>query len=146
MQSPKGMFRNLLGSPAFWLGGFAIVAAVAANATVGDTGGQAVNSSGESNRSEVVKSIREGARMELREARVRIVGETLVFTVEGHAPIEGLENLALQRVYQAILDDPTHDRWLVTGQITEFRDRNYLLLDRGLRAPDKINKDKSGKK
>ncbi len=144
MQTVKGMIRNLVGSPAFWLGGVAIIAAVAANATVGDTSGQPAPANNEPNRTEASKPIREGARMELREARARIVGETLIFTVEGHDPIEGLENLALQRVYQAILDDPTQDRWMVTGQITEFRDRNYLLLDRGIRATDK--NAKSGKK
>jgi hypothetical protein len=46
-----------------------------------------------------------------------------------------LENLALQRVVEAIAQDPNDVRWTATGVITEFGRENWLLLSTVLRAP-----------
>jgi hypothetical protein len=46
-----------------------------------------------------------------------------------------LENLALQRVADAIAQDPNDVLWSVTGLITEFSGENLLLLSTVLRAP-----------
>lgn len=46
-----------------------------------------------------------------------------------------LENLALQRVADSIVQDPSDVRWAVTGVITEFDGENWLLLSTVYRAP-----------
>ena len=46
-----------------------------------------------------------------------------------------LENLALQRVVEAIAQDPKDARWAATGVVTEFDGENWLLLSTVLRAP-----------
>ncbi len=45
-----------------------------------------------------------------------------------------LENLALQRIADAITQDPNDVRWTVTGVITEFGGENWLLLTTVFRA------------
>ncbi|MGV3485729.1 MAG: hypothetical protein ACO1RT_15030 [Planctomycetaceae bacterium] len=46
-----------------------------------------------------------------------------------------LENLALQRVSDAIAQDSNDVRWIVTGIVTEFSGENWLLLSTVFRAP-----------
>lgn len=46
-----------------------------------------------------------------------------------------LENLALQRVANSIVQDPSDVRWSVSGVITEFDGENWLLLSTVYRAP-----------
>jgi hypothetical protein len=46
-----------------------------------------------------------------------------------------LENLALQRVAQTIMQDPTDDRWAISGVITEYFDENRVLISTAVRAP-----------
>lgn len=63
-----------------------------------------------------------------------------IITASPSGPIElvryqVLENLALQRVAEAIIQDPKDARWAVTGVITEFDGENWLLLSTVLRAP-----------
>jgi hypothetical protein len=45
-----------------------------------------------------------------------------------------LENLTLQRVADAIAQDPNDVRWVVSGTITEFDGENWLLLSTVFRA------------
>jgi len=46
-----------------------------------------------------------------------------------------LENLALERIVEAISQDSSDIRWVVTGVITEFSSQNWLLLTTIVRAP-----------
>lgn len=145
MQSWQHKLRILGCSPAFWLGGSAILAAIAANITASDSATQSKSTVAQET-SESRKVMREGARIESVAVRIRVVGETLVFSFDGKEPIEGLENLALHRIFQALQDDPNNDRWIVTGQITEFRERNYLLLEKVVRASESASPQQTGKK
>jgi hypothetical protein len=85
--------------------------------------------------SEVVL-LREGTRLVEQPAICRSSGDRLLITLgDQAAPLVALENLAAQRILKAVLNDVGDDRWTVGGQITEFQDRNYLLLDRVVRQP-----------
>jgi hypothetical protein len=46
-----------------------------------------------------------------------------------------LENLTLQRVVDAIAQDPNDVRWTASGVLTEFEGENWLLLSTVFRAP-----------
>ena len=47
--------------------------------------------------------------------------------------LTGLENLNLERVIHAIRDNPIPGQhWKVSGVVTEFEGRNYLLITRAL--------------
>jgi len=46
-----------------------------------------------------------------------------------------LENLALQRVAQMIQQDPSDNRWMINGVVTEFFGENRLLIVLAVRAP-----------
>ena len=52
-----------------------------------------------------------------------------------------LENLALQRIVDAVSQDPNDLRWTATGAITEFSGENWLLLSTVFRAPSKTDSD-----
>jgi len=59
----------------------------------------------------------------------RLAGDRIAFfAAEGNARYLVLENLNLQRIGQAIVDDPTLMQWRVSGLLTEFRGNNYLLV------------------
>jgi hypothetical protein len=45
-----------------------------------------------------------------------------------------LENLASQRILKAVMNDASDSKWIVSGVVTEFQERNYLMLDRVSRA------------
>jgi hypothetical protein len=49
--------------------------------------------------------------------------------------IRVLENLALQRVAQMIQQDPSDNRWMISGTVTEFFGENRLLVVLAVRAP-----------
>jgi hypothetical protein len=46
-----------------------------------------------------------------------------------------LENLALQRVVQTITQDPSDDRWSISGVVTEYFGENRVLISTAARAP-----------
>jgi hypothetical protein len=48
-----------------------------------------------------------------------------------------LENLTSQRVLKAVLDDASDSQWTISGLVTEFQDRNFILLDRVVRSPQR---------
>lgn len=78
--------------------------------------------------------MREGTRIVDRPVVCRCSGERLLITVdEDTPPLIALENLAAQRILKAVLDDAADERWIIDGQVTEFHNRNYLLLERVVR-------------
>ena len=83
-----------------------------------------------------VALMREGSRISNLPAVCRSSGERLLVSFEEDSKaVIALENLAAQRILQAVLDDVADAHWIVGGQITEFQDRNYILLDRVIRQP-----------
>jgi hypothetical protein len=78
--------------------------------------------------------LREGTRFVDRLGVFRQVGESLVFVDEEGREIGGLPNLNLERVMRALksAEEPDAIRWSVSGTITEFSGRNYLLISRAV--------------
>ena len=80
--------------------------------------------------------LREGTKIELRSCECRAAGERLMVEFkEEKRMLVALENLAAQRILKAVVDDPQDSAWTVTGQLTEFRDQNFILLQRVIRTP-----------
>lgn len=123
-------------SPIFWLVTSVGLAAIGSNLTAGDGTGQEAGQQQVDLAREPVRLLREGARIESKMMVVRSGSENLSFETEDEKQsLEALENLALERVMQAVRADASDKRWLVTGQVTEYRGRNYILLERVSRAP-----------
>lgn len=140
MRTISQNLRILGRSPAFWLLGGATLAAVGANLTASDGNpNPPIPALLTDKTAPARKTIREGARIESQAVQARTAGDKMLLEVEGeNKTYEGLENLALQRIAQALQEDSSDSRWIVSGQITEFRDQNFLLLERVLRAPAQI--------
>jgi hypothetical protein len=81
--------------------------------------------------------LREGELLENQLGTFDVTGERVHFTVAGRPRVlPVLENLALERVAR-MLEQQVDSSWLVTGTVTEYRGRNYLLLERAVvRAAD----------
>lgn len=119
----------------FWLLNLIGLAAIGSNLAAGDGAPRPAGQAAEALR-EPGKLIREGSRIESKLMLVRTAGENLTLeTDEDKQGFEALENLALERVLQAVRADSGDKRWLVTGQVTEYRGRNFILLERVSRAP-----------
>ena len=87
--------------------------------------------------------LREGTMLVNQVGYFRVSGNRVVFhRAEGRGRFVALENLNLDRVSNAIAENPTHLEWNVSGTITEYRGANYLLIERailmagGRREPD----------
>ena len=119
----------------FWLLNIVGLAAIGSNLTAGD-GTLKPETSAEHSQREPGKLIREGSRIESKLMLVRSAGDNLILeTEEDKQSFEALENLALERILQAVRADSGDKHWLVTGLATEYRGRNFLLLERVSRAP-----------
>jgi hypothetical protein len=81
--------------------------------------------------------LREGELLENQVGTFELAGERVQFTLGGQRRVlPVLENLALERVAR-MLEQHVDSPWLVTGVVTEYRGRNYLLLQRAVvRAAD----------
>ncbi|MCC6508314.1 MAG: hypothetical protein IT423_04355 [Pirellulaceae bacterium] len=130
-------FRTATHSPMFWLLNAIGLAAIGSNLAAGDGANRTdAPAPVASALREPGKLVREGARMESRLMLVRSAGDNLTLeTEDDKQSLEALENLALERILQAVRADSQDKRWLVTGQVTEYRGRNYILLERVSRAP-----------
>ena len=80
------------------------------------------------------KRQREGLRLNELAGTFEEVGDgQFTFTPEGtKESYRTLENLALERVANVMADSGTGQTWLVSGQLTEFRGSNYLLIARAV--------------
>jgi hypothetical protein len=78
--------------------------------------------------------LREGTRFTNRIGRFRLSGETLTFIDEDNREFGGLPNLNLERVIRMLkaVDEPETILWSVNGVVTEFSERNYLLISRAV--------------
>ena len=123
----------------FWLLNLIGLAAIGSNLAAGDGRGDDKPAANAALR-EPAKLMREGARLESRLMVVRSSGEILTLeTEDDKQSFEALENLALERILQAVRADSNDKRWLITGQVTEYRGRNFILLERVSRAPRASN-------
>lgn len=61
-------------------------------------------------------------------------GDGAIFVTESGRELGGLRNLNLERIARVLksTDDPESIRWSVSGVVTEFGDRNYLLISRAV--------------
>lgn len=78
--------------------------------------------------------LREGAKFHDRVGRFQVQGERVNFLPDDKSPesIRVLENLALERVSNGLIDPRSSNRWIVSGTVTEYRGNNYLLITRAI--------------
>lgn len=78
---------------------------------------------------------REGHRIENVVASFQLSdADRFVVSLPSDKGLTALENMALERVADAMRVDSTDNRWVVTGKITEFRGQNYIWIERATRA------------
>lgn len=138
MRSINTTLQSTIRSPMFWMFCGALLAAVASNLTAGDPTKRVDTAPSESanSASDTPKIVREGARIESKIMRAKLAGENIVWEADdSKKSFDSLENLALERVLQAVHADGSERPWIVTGTITEFKGRNFILLERASRAP-----------
>lgn len=77
--------------------------------------------------------IREGTEFNDQVGYFRITGNRVTFfTADGRGRFMGLENLNLERISRAISDNPAQLEWMISGEITEYRGANFLLVHRAI--------------
>ncbi len=129
IETPLILFR--FHSPAFWVILTAVGIAITAN--LGSENGSLSESSSfaeEKIASSKPTIMREGTSMPESVGVFRVVGDRIQFVErDGSRSFRCLENLMLQRVQQVIADESTETAWIVTGQVTEFKGENFLLIE-----------------
>jgi hypothetical protein len=97
--------------------------------------------------------LREGTRLKDVSGRFRQSGDSLTFIDGENREISGLPNLNLERILRMLksVEEPESVTWSVSGAITEFSGRNYLLISRAVYkaaapppAPETISETASG--
>ena len=78
--------------------------------------------------------IREGTKITNRLGRFRQAGDRAIFITKTNVELGGLPNLNLERIVRTLkgVDDPESIWWSVSGIVTEFSGKNYLLIDRAV--------------
>jgi len=99
-------------------------------------------------RSGSVHRLREGTRVTDVLGYFQQNGEGATFVTKENYKFGGLPNLNLQRVLRMLkgVEEPENVKWNVSGTITEFDGRNYLLISRAVYksnalppAPDRVS-------
>ncbi|MGC3970691.1 MAG: hypothetical protein QM775_26140 [Pirellulales bacterium] len=74
---------------------------------------------------------REGTKLVERRGRFEVHGDRVVFLAQDpDAHFVVLENLALERVVRSIEESGPQLLWSISGQLTEYRSTNYLIISR----------------
>ena len=129
------MARRTLRSPAFWVGGLLLIGGISTNLGADESPGRPAEAEAQSSSEKI---LREGTRVESRPAECRSEGERLTILLpDTTRALTALENLATQRIQKAVLDDPSDKQWIITGTVTEFQGRNYILIERVSRVAKK---------
>jgi hypothetical protein len=83
--------------------------------------------------------LREGMRLNDAPGYFEAAADVPVFIDEEGRRLIGLENLNLQRIVQSVrsAEDPKSLKWKVTGTITEYEGRNYILVERAVYSPSR---------
>ena len=78
--------------------------------------------------------LREGSRLNNVAGRFRSTGDSLTFIDAENREIGGLPNLNLERISRMLqtADEPESITWSVSGTVTEFSGKNYLLISRAV--------------
>ncbi|HEX6962208.1 MAG TPA: hypothetical protein VF175_10100 [Lacipirellula sp.] len=78
--------------------------------------------------------LREGTRLRDATGHFSQSGDALTFIDEEGRRIAGLPNLNLERILRMLktVEEPESIIWSVSGTITEFSGRNYLLISRAV--------------
>ncbi|MEM8947514.1 MAG: hypothetical protein AAGD11_20235 [Planctomycetota bacterium] len=93
------------------------------------------------------KRLREGTMITDATGHFREDGDGASFVTDGGLEFGALQNLNLERVVRLLkgADEPSSIRWSVTGSVTEYNGRNYILLKRSVYksatpppAPDRV--------
>jgi hypothetical protein len=80
------------------------------------------------------RRLREGTILTDQGGRFRQDGDGAIFISESQYEFVTLQNLNLERVIRTLKgsDESESIRWSVSGQVTEFNGRNYLLITRAV--------------
>lgn len=78
--------------------------------------------------------LREGTQLTDRLGHFQQQGEAVVFVDDQGRELGGLPNLNLERVLRMLkgVEEPESIAWSVSGTVTEFGGRNYLLITRAV--------------
>lgn len=118
-----------LGLLTFALAGSSLHSADTADVT---TRPVALHRAGENDRASGERQ-REGTRLTDVNGRFELAGDRITFQPAGEREsYRLLENLALERVGQAISESRAKPEWTVSGTLTEFRGANYLLISKAV--------------
>jgi len=98
---------------------------------------------------ETKNRLREGTKITNRLGRFRQSGDRATFVTKDNVELGGLPNLNLERVVRMLksVDEPESIWWSVSGLVTEFSGRNYLLIERAvyksatLPPPEKVDSE-----
>jgi hypothetical protein len=78
------------------------------------------------------RQVREGTSLQNEPGSFQITGDRMAFCpADGTDPLPALENLALERVWR-MLEEVGNRPWSVSGTVTEYRGRNFLLIERAV--------------
>lgn len=86
---------------------------------------------------------REGTRIHIHGTIGRVSRRWMFHSHDGQHSYVVLENHTLERLASAYKDDPADCKWKVSGELTEFFDDNYLLIQRAERSSDGVEEPRS---
>lgn len=80
------------------------------------------------------RRLREGTRLDDVIGIFRQNGDGAIFVSKDGMEFGGLSNLNLERIVRTLkgTDDPESVQWSVSGEVTEFMGRNFLLISRAV--------------
>ena len=87
------------------------------------------------------KRIREGTAFKNKRCLFRVSGNRImIFSEDESERYFCLENLNLDRIMKVVQDNPAQQIWNVDGFYTEFRDENFVSIQRATLAPPTPNR------
>lgn len=86
---------------------------------------------------------REGTRIHTHGTIGRVSRRWMFQSHDGKHSYVVLENHTLERLANAYKDDPADCKWKVSGELTEFFDENYLLIQRAERSSVGVEESQS---
>jgi len=80
------------------------------------------------------RRLREGTQVSNESGYFRLDGDGATFVSDNGHQFGGLPNLNLERVVRILknAEDSQYIRWTVNGMVTEFSERNFLLISRAI--------------
>lgn len=110
------------------------------NGSAGPSANSHQRATPDANESKVL--VREGTELRDRRGHFEFTGDLAVFVDDDGMRFGGLKNLSMERVVETLRATrrPEDFSWTVSGVVTEFAGRNYLLMNRVVRrslTPDR---------